>query len=74
MSPSSELQAPKEMKVSQDPRGSPDLLDSQARVDHRVYVTAVEAATEPLSKQVSYEKRSDILSDRSDTQPGDITI
>lgn len=47
-------QALKEMTVSQDLKGSLDLLDSRARLDPRVCATAVEAATELPSKQVSY--------------------
>lgn len=53
VSPSWESQAPKERTVSQDPRGSSDLQDSKGRLDHRVCVTAVEAAKELPSKQVS---------------------
>lgn len=53
VSPNWEPQAPKERMVSQDHQGSLDLLDSQAKLDHRVCVIAVEAATEFPSKQVS---------------------
>lgn len=71
VSPSWESQVPKEKMVSQALQGSPDLLDSRARLDHRVCVTAVEAATEFPSKQVSYQERS---TNSSDTQPANIKI
>lgn len=57
VSPSWESQVPKEMMVSQDPQGSPELWDSQVKLDHPVCVTAAEAATELPSKQVSYQER-----------------
>lgn len=58
VSPSWDSQVPKETMVTKDPRGSRDLLDSRARSDHRVCVTAVEAATEFPRRQVSYQEGS----------------
>ena len=46
----------KEMMVNQDPRGSADHQDSPERWDPRVCATTAEAATEPPSKQVSYQE------------------
>lgn len=54
VSPNWESQAPKEKMVRQVPRAFLDLLDSRARLDHRVCVTAVKAARELPSKQVCY--------------------